>query len=157
MKYCPFSNVQKKGEIVWVPLVAEDYWRVQLDGIWTHRNGTATANPREGTNLSPGANAILDTGTSLIAGPVSAVRRLNALIGATQPVDWGLQVLSCSSIDRLPTVEIGLAGRNFQLTPDDYVIQVRFLSFSLSFSILLSLSFDIFNLFEFCLFLNFVI
>lgn len=101
-----------KGEITWAPLVAEDYWRVQVDAISIG-----------GVTFGTRANVILDTGTSLITGPTSSIRRLNSMIGAQQFSELGAE-LDCNTMARLPTVEIQIAGRNFSLLPEDYVVEV---------------------------------
>jgi hypothetical protein len=69
-------------------------------------------------------SAILDTGTSLIAGPTSLIQQINAQIGAQTYVS-GWMSLNCSNLSTLPTVQFSLGGHNFTLDAEDYVIQVR--------------------------------
>merc|ERR1712167_362215 len=59
------------GDLFSVPLNAETYWQFGLDGISVY-----------GSSIQGKANAIADTGTSLIAGPTDVMNTLNLKIGA---------------------------------------------------------------------------
>eukprot|EP00959_Pyramimonas_sp_CCMP1952_P267058 5583562-Pyramimonas_sp.AAC.1 len=58
---------------------------------------------------------VVDTGTSVIAGPPSAVDSLTSKIGNVSQ--------DCSNVDALPTVAITMAGKDFEIGPDFYVIR----------------------------------
>ncbi|CAN8001822.1 unnamed protein product [Ixodes pacificus] len=102
------------GNISYVPVSKRGYWQVHMDGTRVGNNGSF---------CSGGCEAILDTGTSLIAGPSDEIEKLNLLIGAA-PFASGEYIVSCKSIDKLPKITFTLAGKDFVLEGKDYVLQM---------------------------------
>lgn len=100
------------GNVVWLPVVDRAYWLVSMNAVTI--NGQTVGQPTE---------AILDTGTSLIAGPKDAVNRINRMIGAVS-FGEGMSIIDCGRIRSLPIIKIKLGGfATFSLRPIDYVIQ----------------------------------
>lgn len=101
------------GGMVWLPVIDKAYWLVSLNSV------------RLGSRQVAGeSEVILDTGTSLIAGPKDAVNRINQLIGGVS-VGEGMVAVSCSSLPNLPIMKIKLGGfATFSLRPIDYIIRV---------------------------------
>jgi len=66
-------------------------------------------------NFLTGCEMMVDTGTSAIVGPQSAVDKLTANIGNVSE--------DCSNVATLPTITFSLGGKNFDLGPDFYVIR----------------------------------
>jgi len=62
-----------------------------------------------------GCEMVVDTGTSILAGPVDAVSKLTAPIGNVSA--------DCSNVHTLPTITISLAGKDFDLEPEFYVLR----------------------------------
>uniref|UniRef100_A0A667X1V5 Nothepsin n=1 Tax=Myripristis murdjan TaxID=586833 RepID=A0A667X1V5_9TELE len=62
------------GPITWLPVTAKGYWQIKMDSVAVQ--GVSSFCPR-------GCQAIVDTGTSLIAGPTNDILSLQQLIGAT--------------------------------------------------------------------------
>lgn len=101
-------------------LTSETYWQVGLQGV------TSSGTPYSKTN-----KAVLDTGTSLIAGPTAEVTPLLKSLGCTpfflNPEEW---TIPCSSVPSLPNITVTLAGDAgvplaMTLTPSDYILNVE--------------------------------
>ena len=97
-----------------VPVIGRRHWAVQLSGVGF--GGTAAcAHP-------PHCGAIVDSGTSLIAGPHAHVRALLDQLGTSVADD-------CSNIDELPPLKLELGAGDsaitLELAPRFYVTRTR--------------------------------
>lgn len=101
-----------QGQIAWESLTAEDYWRISLGGVSV-----------KGQTITGKISAIVDTGTSLMAGPTEQVKQIQAAIGAFEVINGEYEVL-CSEMPYLPNVTFSLGGQDFVLTPNDYILKV---------------------------------
>jgi len=102
------------GELVTVPLTNETYWEVSLDGLKFGDSAIVTDSMK----------AIIDSGTSLLAGPKDAVTKIATAAGATSLMGKEY-VIDCSKISGLPDLSITLGGKPFTLTANDYIIQMQ--------------------------------
>merc|ERR1711907_210382 len=68
--------------------------------------------------------AIIDSGTSLLAGPKDAVSKIATAAGATS-LAGKEYVIDCSKLSSLPDLSITLGGKPFTLTAKDYIIQMQ--------------------------------
>lgn len=59
------------GDLTYIPLTEETYWEIALDSM--------TFN---GSSVTSAKSAVLDTGTSILAGPSAEVKKLAAAVGA---------------------------------------------------------------------------
>merc|ERR1711972_217607 len=100
------------GDLVDVPLSSETYWEVSMDAV--KYGGSAVASAQK---------AIIDSGTSLLAGPKDLVAALAKQAGATL-VMGKEYTIDCSKKASLPNLDVTLGGKPFTLTPDDYVLSV---------------------------------
>lgn len=101
------------GSLAYVPLKSQTYWEINMEAFKIGvTNYVATAG---------GESAIIDSGTSLLTGPSSAVAEIAASLGAKELSGTGEYLLSCDS-KRLKDIVITIGGAQYTLTPDDYLI-----------------------------------
>jgi saccharopepsin len=100
-------------KIVWIPVIDRSYWTVPLRNL------------RVGNELIPSSKsqAIIDTGTSLMACPKAASDRINQLIGGVNIGD-GTYGVNCDTIPQLPMIKLKMGHATFTLRPIDYIIRV---------------------------------
>lgn len=100
------------GEITWVPLISETYWEAELVSMTSG-----------GRTISKSNKAVLDTGTSLLAGPSAEVKAFASSIGATpfflNPQEY---TIDCDKANTLPPIEINIGGYTMELKGSEYVI-----------------------------------
>ena len=102
------------GSINWVPLKSATYWEITLEGIFLHKDADADAVP------FINQKAIVDSGTSIIAGPFAQVELLALKLGAKNFLK-GQYLISCNTTN-LPDVNFRINGKTYSLSPDEYVI-----------------------------------
>ncbi|KAF4797536.1 Pepsin A [Turdus rufiventris] len=95
--------------ISWIPLSAETYWQIAMESV--SFNGAPVA-------CSLGCQAIVDTGTTLLAVPIRAFRTLMRLLGANSSGE-----ISCEAVSNLPSLIFHIHGREFPVPPRAYVLR----------------------------------
>ncbi|EDX04611.1 GD23736 [Drosophila simulans] len=101
-----------RGSLTYVPVSVPAYWQFTVNTIKTN-----------GILLCNGCQAIADTGTSLIAVPLAAYRKINRQLGATDN-GGGEAFVRCGRISALPKVNLNIGGTVFTLAPRDYIVKV---------------------------------
>ncbi|KAM3850939.1 pepsin A-like [Vipera latastei] len=101
------------GSLNWVPLSAELYWQITVDSITV--NGQSIA-------CSGGCQAIVDTGTSLLAGPPNGIANIQNFIGGNQ--DSNGQV-NCNAINQLPDIVFTINGIEYPVPASAYIRQFQ--------------------------------
>ena len=96
---------------VWRVLCAD--WEVVLDDVTLG-----------GQSVSNTHKAVLDSGTSLLAGPSSEVSALAQQVGATPFVN-GEYLIDCNSLSKLPDIAFVVNGKSYSLTPTQYTLNVE--------------------------------
>ncbi|XP_005496845.1 pepsin A-like [Zonotrichia leucophrys gambelii] len=95
--------------ISWIPLSAETYWQISMQSVSV--SGTPVA-------CSSGCQAIVDTGTTLLAVPIRAFRTLMRLLGASSSGE-----ISCEAVRNLPSLIFHINGKQFPVPPRAYVLR----------------------------------
>merc|ERR1712028_196821 len=100
------------GDLTYVNLTQESYWETKLDSLVIN-----------GTRMTSATAVILDTGTSILAGPSADVKALAAQAGATPtPINPNEYMIDCKKADSLPDITITMSGKSFTLKGADYII-----------------------------------
>ncbi|NXM58778.1 CATE protein, partial [Illadopsis cleaveri] len=107
-----FDTSRFTGTLNWVPVTQQGYWQIQLDNIQVGGTVTFCAN---------GCQAIVDTGTSLIAGPTKDIKELQNLIGAVS-VD-GEYAVECSNLNVMPDLTFTINGLPYTLSAQAYTLE----------------------------------
>ncbi|XP_069486078.1 pepsin A-like [Ambystoma mexicanum] len=103
------------GDINWIPLTSQTYWEIKIDKVII--NGATVA-------CNAGCSAIVDTGTSLLSGPTSAVTSIQKAVGATL-TSSGQYSVKCCSLPDMPDIIFEIHGIQYPLTPSAYVLQSK--------------------------------
>ncbi|KAG5116905.1 hypothetical protein JHK84_043018 [Glycine max] len=135
-----------RGEHTYVPVSQKGYWQIDLGDILLANNSTGLC---EG-----GCAAVVDSGTSLIAGPTTVVTQINHAIGAEGytsfecksilhnygdsiwesliaglceklPNPPGQSFINCNRIATMPHITFTIGNKSFPLSPEQYVLRVE--------------------------------
>ncbi|CAG9769132.1 unnamed protein product [Ceutorhynchus assimilis] len=102
-----------EGELTYVNVTRQAYWQIKTDSIQVGSQ----------TFCDGGCQAIVDTGTSLLAGPTKEIKALNKAIGAVS-ILGGEYMIDCKKIPTLPNITFVIGGNSFELTGKDYILKV---------------------------------
>ncbi|NWZ09626.1 PEPA protein, partial [Agelaius phoeniceus] len=119
--------------ISWIPLSAETYWQISMErysqyslpSSWCFGESRLTLHPSSSVSISgtpvacsSGCQAIVDTGTTLLAIPIRALRTLMMRLGASSSGE-----ISCEAIRNLPSLIFHINGKEFPVPPRAYVLR----------------------------------
>merc|ERR1712146_326897 len=104
------------GDFTYLPtqkfLGNQGYWLIHGDDVKVGGSSTGACSGW----LSKSCALVVDTGTSIITGPSSKLNPIISKIGTVKP--------DCSNLDSLPTISFTLAGKDFDLEPEFYVLKI---------------------------------
>jgi len=106
-----YDSTKFKGNLTYVPLMKTTYWEIKLDAISTGS-----------TSFKDETSAIVDSGTSLIAGPTLLVQQLAEGIGAKKNI-MGQYTIDCNLVPSIPDIVFTINGRDYPLSGSEVVIQ----------------------------------
>lgn len=92
------------SEITWLPVSSDSYWQINVNDLAFDGKNTGLCDG--------GCKAIVDTGTSMLAGPSSLVKQLTERIGAR---------VDCSNWEVLPKLGFNVGSHILNLLPEDYM------------------------------------
>jgi hypothetical protein len=105
-----YDDSKFTGEITWVNLSAATYWQIDI------------ANISVGSYSSGVTNGIVDSGTSLITGPSTAIAQIATSAGAMRNI-MGEYTIDCARLESLPSLDFSINGKTFSVPGKDLVIQ----------------------------------
>ena len=98
------------GDFKYYKLISQDYWRAAMTDI--RFNGTSY---KTDSNLQ----AIIDTGTSVIAGPKKVIDEMTKGFGPGQQ-----KQVDCNKLSSYPNFEVYFNNDKYVLGPEDYILKV---------------------------------
>jgi len=106
-----YDNTKFKGNLTYVPLMKTTYWEIKLDAIVAGS-----------VSFMDGTSAIIDSGTSLIAGPTLLVSQLAESVGAKKNI-LGEYTINCELVPSIPDIIFTINGIDYPLSGSEVVIQ----------------------------------
>ncbi|CAK8694030.1 unnamed protein product [Clavelina lepadiformis] len=100
------------GAFDYHPVTVQGYWQISMAGVQAGSTGACKG----------GCQAIVDSGTSLIAGPTKEIELINKAIGAIKFIG-GEYLVICSEIPRMPNIVFTLGTKKYTLTAEQYVMK----------------------------------
>lgn len=97
------------GNFTYVPITKEGYHQIAMDDLKINGNSMTTV-----------TKAIVDSGTSLLAGPVADVAAIAKALGA-KPLIKGEYTIDCNA--NAADIVISLSGKDYTLKFEDYIIK----------------------------------
>jgi len=111
----------KKAQMASVPVAGKLHWAAKMTEIGFVKEapkGASLLSSKKAANpCASGCAAIVDSGTSLIAAPTSALMELSEQIGPIHE--------DCSNLHQLPMLKFKMGDRDFELPPHAYVMRIK--------------------------------
>lgn len=103
------------GSLSYYPLISESYWEIALNGV-----------SLGGSSVTAARKGVVDTGTSIFAGPSADVAAIAAKLGATPvPINPNEYTIDCTKVPSLPTLTFTLGdGSTYSFAGSDYVDEI---------------------------------
>mmetsp|Transcript_36465 Transcript_36465/g.77784 ORF Transcript_36465/g.77784 Transcript_36465/m.77784 type:complete len:394 (-) Transcript_36465:390-1571(-) len=102
------------GAFTYTPVTIPGYWQFGVSSLEV-----------DGLTVASEMQAIADTGTSLLTGPKEALKTMVELIpGITAVPFTGEYIANCSRMGEMPSFTFTIEGKDFELSPEDYILKV---------------------------------
>jgi len=111
-------------QVDWIPLSSATYYQVSLDGVKVGSKSGKKEFVLFSHKDNMGAQAISDTGTSLIAGPAQEIRKIAEQLGGELDETQGIYMVPCNAANTLPPVVFTINGKDFPVSAKNYVLQL---------------------------------
>ncbi len=98
------------GNVTYAPVVSQSYWLINMNDFAI--GGSSTGDCSDSTPCP----AVIDTGTSLIAGPSAVINPIIAKLNVSQ---------DCSNLDTLPPLSLTFGSTAFTLQPSQYTLILK--------------------------------
>jgi hypothetical protein len=105
-----------EGELKYVKLDEATCWQISLDAILS-----GDYHKEAGEKIM----AIVDSGTSLITGPMKEVAKLVAVAVSAEANIMGVYAIDCSKVDDIPEIVFTIAGTNYAIPGPKTVLQAQ--------------------------------
>jgi len=112
MTLCGTNPARYSGDFHYAPITKKGYWQFTTDSIQV-----------KGETVARNFEAIADTGTSLIVGPYTDISAIYEKIGVRFYINPGYGTVDCSNYSQLPSISFTISGKEFQMTPEQYVVK----------------------------------
>jgi len=106
-----YDDAHFTGNLTWHDVTSATYWELSAKAITFG-----------GASCSNTTNVIVDTGTSVLAGPTADVEAMMKTIGAT-PYMGVEYMVDCSTVADLPELVFNLGGTDYRIQGTDYIIE----------------------------------
>ncbi|XP_054918716.1 lysosomal aspartic protease-like isoform X2 [Dermacentor andersoni] len=100
------------GDITYADVTKKGYWQFIMDGLQVGSKSIVTSS----------SEAVVDSGTTIMAGPKEEIERINKYLKAT-PSPRGNYRVSCKNIPKMPKAVFTIGGRQFEFEAKDYILQ----------------------------------
>ncbi|GFN96189.1 cathepsin-d [Plakobranchus ocellatus] len=113
-----------KGDFTFIDVSRAKFWQLQMDRV--------KVGNRADFYCKQGCPAIVDSGSSVIIGPMEETNDLNKRLGGWEvPQIPGMFTISCSGKTRRPKIEFIFNGKSFSLSGEEYIMKVHNICVSL--------------------------
>lgn len=116
------------GSFTYLPVTRKAYWQFDMDRV-----DLIVSVHKAVSFCEKGCEAIMDTGTSTISGPLKDIEKINELIMADSTI-FGRYKVPCNLVHKLPEISFVLSGKNFTMKGKDYVQQMTHLGITVCLS-----------------------
>ncbi|XP_002699356.3 pepsin F [Bos taurus] len=108
------DHAYHKGDLKWVPVTQAHLWQIAVDRISINKMVVA---------CSGGCQAIVDSGSSVLAGPTQVVRNIFKHT-KPNPKEKSQSLISCDRSKALPPIIFTINGMDFPVSPKYYLQKV---------------------------------